>query len=68
MSFLEYYQAQWKDYELFAEVTLSLGWWMTHTHATLKKRRNHAYAVEGLNSAYLIARMRGDVPAQIDLL
>jgi hypothetical protein len=68
MSFLEYYQAQWKDYELFADVTLSLGWWMTHTHATLKKRRNHAYAVEGLNSAYLIARMRGDVPAQIDLL
>jgi len=68
MSFLEYYQAQWKDYELFGDVTLSLGWWMTHTHATLKKTRNHAYAVEGLNSAYLIARMRGDVPAQIDLL
>ena len=31
------------------------------THATLKKTRNHAYAVEGLNSAYLIARMRIDV-------
>jgi hypothetical protein len=68
MSFLEYYQAQWKDYELFGEVTLALGYWMTHTHHTLKKGRNHAYAVEGLVSAYQIAVLRNDLAAQTDLL
>ena len=68
MAFAEYYQAQWKEHELYGDVALSLGWWMTHTHATLKKNRNHAYAVEGLISAYRIARWRGDVDAQIDLL
>ncbi len=68
MSFLEYYQAQWKDHELFGDVTLALGYWMTHTHHTLKKGRNHAYAVEGLVSAYQIAVLRGDIAAQTDLL
>ena len=68
MAFAEYYQAKWKDYELYGDVTLALGWWMTHTHATLKKSRNHAYAVEGLISAYRIARWKGDVAAQTDLL
>ena len=68
MSFVEYYLAQWKDHELFGDVCLSLGWWMTHAHSTLKKNRNHAYAVEGLISSWRIANMRGDVPAQTDLL
>jgi len=67
MSYAEYYQSQWKDYELFGDVTLALGWWMTHTHETLKKGRNHAYAVEGLISAYRIAKMRKDTAAMIDL-
>lgn len=68
MSFVEYYQAGWKDKELFGDIALSLGWWMTHTHATLSRRRNHAYAIEGLISAWRIANMRGDIPAQTDLL
>jgi len=68
MSFVEYYQAGWKDKEMFGDIAISLGWWMTHTHATLKRRRNHAYAVEGLISAWRIANMRGDIPAQTDLL
>jgi hypothetical protein len=68
MSFVVYYQAGWKDKELFADVTLALGWWMTHTHETLVRRRNHAYAVEGLISAWQIANMRGDIAAQTDLL
>lgn len=68
MSFVEYYEAGWKDAELFADVTLALGWWMAHTHETLDRRRNHAYAIEGLISAWRIAKMRGDVPAQTDLL
>ena len=68
MSFREYYEAKWKDYELFGDVALSLGWWMTHTHATLKRRRNHAYAVEGLIAGWKIAHWKGDIPAQTDLL
>jgi hypothetical protein len=68
MSFAEYYQAKWKDYEVIGDVGLSLGWWMTHTHATLKRRRNHAYAVEGLIADWRIANWRGDVAAQTDLL
>lgn len=68
MAFVEYTLAKWNDYELFGDVALSLGWWMTHTHSTLKRRRNHAYAIEGLISAWRIANMRGDVPAQTDLL
>jgi len=68
MSFVEYYQAGWKDKELFGDVAISLGYWMAHTHATLKRRRNHAYAVEGIISGWRIANMRGDIPAQVDLL
>ena len=68
MSFVEYYLAQWKDYELFGDICLALGWWMAHTHETLRKNRNHAYAVEGQISAWRIANMRGDVEAQTDLL
>ena len=68
MAFVEYYQAGWKDKELFGDVAISLGYWMAHTHATLKRRRNHAYAVEGIISSWRIANMRGDLEAQVDLL
>ncbi len=68
MSFAEYYQAKWSDYELFGDVGLSLGWWMTHTHSTLKRRRNHAYAIEGLIANWTIANLKGDIAAQTDLL
>jgi hypothetical protein len=68
MSFVEYYLAQWKDYELFGDVGLSLGWWMDKTHRTLSRRRNHAYAIEGLISAWRIAHLRKDYGAETDLL
>jgi len=68
MSFVEYYLAQWKDYELFGDVALSLGWWMDKTHKTLTRRRNHAYAIEGLISAWRIAHLRNDHNAETDLL
>jgi len=68
MAFAEYYQAKWKDYELFGDVALTLGWWMIHTHRTLTRNRNHAYAVEGLIAAWRIANMRGDIKAQNDLM
>jgi hypothetical protein len=68
MTFAEYYEAKWKDYELFGDATLALGWWMIHTHDVLDRNRNHAYAQEGLISAYRIAKARGDMKAMVDLL
>ncbi|NLH49263.1 MAG: hypothetical protein GX444_11765 [Myxococcales bacterium] len=68
MSFVEYYESKWKDYELFGDTTQALAWWMVHTHDTMSRRRNHAYALEGLISAYRISKLRKDVPAMTDLL
>jgi hypothetical protein len=68
MAFVEYYQAKWKNYETYADVTMALNWWMIHTHRSLKMKRNHAYALEGLISAYRIAKMRNDTAAMVDLL
>ncbi len=68
MSFREYVEAGWKDADLYGDIAMSLGWWMTHTHATLKRRRNHAYAVEGLIAGWKVAHWKGDVAAQTDLL
>jgi hypothetical protein len=68
MSFAEYYQAKWKDYELMGDVGLSLGWWMIHTHKTLSRKRNHAYAIEGIIANWTIAHLKGDLAGQTDLL
>ncbi|MDP8224421.1 MAG: hypothetical protein P9L99_13745 [Candidatus Lernaella stagnicola] len=68
MSYAEYYFAGWKDKEVFADVTLILAYWMSHVHETLKRGRNHAYAIEGLISAYRIAKARNDTAALVDLL
>jgi hypothetical protein len=68
MAFAEYYQARWQGYELYGDVTLALAWWMIHTHETLSRRRNHAYALEGLISAYTIAKHRNDEAALTGLL
>jgi len=67
MAFTEYYFAKWKDYQLYGDITMALGNWMIHVHRTLRKGRNHAYALEGLISSYRIAQDRGDVAAMVDL-
>ncbi len=67
MAFNEYSGAGWKDSKLLEDVTLTLGWWMIHTHKTLIRTRNTAYAYEGLVSAYDIARRRDDKAAMADL-
>jgi len=68
MSYLEYYLAEWKDYKTMGDVAVVLGYWMTHTHSTVTRRRNHAYAMEGLIAGWHIANLQGDIPAQTDLL
>lgn len=68
MAFSEYYQAGWKDKDLYGDVAVALGYWMIHTHHTLKRRRNHAYAVEGLIAGWTVAHLRGEREAELDLL
>lgn len=68
MSFLDYYESRWRNHELFADVTLALSWWMIYIHETLDRKLNTAYALEGLISAYRIAKQRGDAAAAVDLL
>jgi len=58
MAFYEYQDAGWKNAEVFGDYVLSLAWWMIHTHRTLKRTRNTAYAYEGIIPAYQLARSR----------
>ena len=60
MAFTEYSGAGFPDAKLYEDVTLVLGWWMIHTHRTLRRTRNTAYAHEGLASAFAVAKERGD--------
>ncbi len=67
MAFWEYQDAGWKQAELFGDYVLSLAWWMLHTHHTLRRRRNTAYAYEGIIHAYRLARSRQHQAALHDL-
>jgi hypothetical protein len=67
MCFWEYYEASWKDAEMFGDIALMLSHWMIHVHNTLRRTRNTAYAYEGIVSAYDIAQKRGDKNAIEDL-
>lgn len=67
MAFYEYQAAGWKDADVFGDYVLSLAWWMIHTHRTLQRTRNTAYAYEGLIHAYRLAERRGDAAALNEL-
>jgi UDP-N-acetylmuramoyl-tripeptide--D-alanyl-D-alanine ligase len=67
MAFWEYQDAGWQHADALGDYVLSLGWWMLHTHHTLERRRNTAYAYEGIIPAYRIAQGRGDEDAAADL-
>lgn len=68
MALTEYYFAKWKDFELYGDVVLTLAHWMIHTHEVSRRKRNTSYALEGLISAYRIARDRGLEDAAVDIL
>ncbi|KQC08907.1 MAG: hypothetical protein APR62_03795 [Smithella sp. SDB] len=57
MSFFEIYQARWENYRQFGQYVIDLAYWMIDVHETLKRPRNTAYAHEGLNCAWEIARL-----------
>jgi UDP-N-acetylmuramoyl-tripeptide--D-alanyl-D-alanine ligase len=67
MAFWEYQDAGWKNSEVFGDYVLALSWWMVHTHRTLERTRNTAYAYEGIIPALLVAKSRQDEAAINDL-
>jgi UDP-N-acetylmuramoyl-tripeptide--D-alanyl-D-alanine ligase len=67
MAFWEYQDAGWKNAQTFGDYVLSLAWWMIHTHRTLKRTRNTAYAYEGIIHAYALAKKRNDRAAMNEL-
>ena len=67
MAFYEYQDAGYKNSEALGDYVLSLGWWMLHTHHTLKRSRNTAYAYEGIIRAYMLAKSRNMTDAANDL-
>jgi UDP-N-acetylmuramoyl-tripeptide--D-alanyl-D-alanine ligase len=60
MALCEYHQSGWEEADLMADCVLALSWWMIHTHDTLDRTRNTAYAHEGLIQGYLVAEQRGN--------
>ena len=67
MAFWEYQDAGWTNSEVFADCVLALSWWMLHTHRTLERTGNTAYAYEGIIHAYLVAKSRNNQAALNDL-
>ncbi|KAG7370726.1 hypothetical protein IV203_019296 [Nitzschia inconspicua] len=66
MLFTEYYEARYKDYELFGDYVIVLGHWIIHTHGILDRQKNTGYAYEGIVSAYTVAKARGHNQARDD--
>ncbi len=60
MSWMEMVTSDWEDTELFGDTVIELADWMIDVHKTLTRNRNTAYAYEGIISAYVIAKKRGD--------
>ena len=67
MAFWEYQDAGWKNAETFGDYVLAIAWWMIHTHRTLERTRNTAYAYEGIIHAYLLAKTLNHQAALNDL-
>ena len=67
MAFWEYQDAGWKNAETFGDYVLSLSWWMVHPRKVLKRKRNTAYAYEGIIHAYQVAKARNHEAALHDL-
>ncbi|HYW79592.1 MAG TPA: hypothetical protein VE890_08445 [Thermoguttaceae bacterium] len=67
MAFWEYQDAGWRDSPVFADCVVSLAHWMIHTHRTLSRTRNTAYAYEGIIPAWQLAVAQGDHAAAEDL-
>ncbi|OVE81816.1 hypothetical protein BVY04_02430, partial [bacterium M21] len=58
MAYFEIYTSEWgPTVELYGKRVMKMEQWMMDTHAVLKRRRNTAYAFEGLACALEVARL-----------
>jgi len=64
MAFRELYDAGWDEGGRFARRTVDMAHWMIDVHRTLDRRKNTAYAQEGIATAYELAGRLGDEAAQ----
>ncbi len=60
MVFFEIATSGWPNTEKYGDYVIDLANWMIDVHKTLKRRRNTAYAYEGIIPAYQLAVQRGD--------
>ena len=60
MVFFEIATSGWHDTEKYGDYVIDLANWMIDVHKTLKRRRNTAYAYEGIIHAYQLAAQRND--------
>jgi UDP-N-acetylmuramoyl-tripeptide--D-alanyl-D-alanine ligase len=64
MSYYELYTTKWPGTEIWADRVIELAYWMIDIHRTLDRRRNTAYAYEGIIPAWELARLTGNHEAQ----
>ena len=64
MSYYELFTTKWPGTEMWADRVIELAYWMIDVHRTLERRRNTAYAYEGIISAWELARLTGNHEAQ----
>jgi hypothetical protein len=67
MAWFELATSGWEGTEIWGDRLMELADWMVHTHRTLERSRNTAYAYEGIIPAWEIARQRGDKKRQAEL-
>jgi hypothetical protein len=67
LAFAECVEAEWANAEVLGDAAMALAWWLVHRHGVESRRGNTGYAVEGLLSAYRVARKRGDAAAMQSL-
>ena len=60
MVFFEIATSGWHGTEKYGDYVIDLANWMIDVHQTLKRRRNTAYAYEGIIHAYQLAVQRND--------
>ena len=60
MVFFEIATSGWTNTKKYGDYVIDLANWMIDVHKTLKRRRNTAYAYEGIIPAYQLAMQRSD--------
>lgn len=57
MAYYELYTSGWKGAEFYAQRVIDLAYWMIDVHHTLIRKKNTAYAYEGMISAWELAHL-----------